>query len=74
MRPSPRPGQRLRRRPSKPAFDPSVIALLSLALGTLAAAFAGLLGFLKGFEAWQMPLVIAGSCWSSPRRPWSSPG
>ena len=35
---------------SKPAFDPSVIALLSLALGTLAAAFAGILGFLGKFE------------------------
>ena len=46
--------------PVKPAFDPSVIALLSLALGTLAAAFAGLLGFLKGFEDWQVPLVIVG--------------
>ncbi len=46
--------------PAKPAFDPSVIALLSLALGTLAAAFAGILGFLKGFEQWQIPLVILG--------------
>jgi hypothetical protein len=46
--------------PSKPAFDPSVIALLSLALGTLAAAFAGLLGFLGKFEAWQVPLVVIG--------------
>ena len=46
--------------PTKPAFDPSVIALLSLALGTLAAAFAGILGFLKGFEQWQVPLVIVG--------------
>jgi hypothetical protein len=46
--------------PAKPAFDPSVIALLSLALGTLAAAFAGILGFLKGFESWQVPLVIIG--------------
>ncbi len=46
--------------PAKPAFDPSVIALLSLALGTLAAAFAGILGFLKGFEQWQIPLVIIG--------------
>jgi hypothetical protein len=26
----------------------------------LAAAFAGVLGFLKGFEQWQVPLVIAG--------------
>jgi hypothetical protein len=46
--------------PAKPAFDPSVIALLSLALGTLAAAFASMLGFLKGFEDWQVPLVIVG--------------
>ena len=45
--------------PKKPAFDPSVIALLSLALGTLAAAFASLIAFLKGFEQWQVPLVIA---------------
>jgi hypothetical protein len=46
--------------PQKSAFDPSVIALISLALGSLAAAFAGILGFLKGFETWQVPLVIAG--------------
>jgi len=46
--------------PHKSAFDPSVIALISLALGSLAAAFAGILGFLKGFENWQVPLVIAG--------------
>jgi len=45
--------------PAKPAFDPSVIALISLALGSLAAAFAGILGFLGKFEAWQVPLVIA---------------
>ena len=45
--------------PAKTAFDPSVIALISLALGSLAAAFAGILGFLKGFETWQVPLVIA---------------
>jgi len=44
---------------AKPAFDPSVIALISLALGSLAAAFAGILGFLGKFEAWQIPLVIA---------------
>lgn len=44
--------------PQKSAFDPSVIALISLALGSLAAAFAGILGFLKGFENWQVPLVI----------------
>ena len=46
--------------PKKPAFDPSVVALLSLALGTLAAAFAGILGFLGKFEAWQIPLVVIG--------------
>ena len=44
--------------PAKPAFDPSVIALISLALGSLAAAFAGILAFLGKFEAWQVPLVI----------------
>ena len=44
--------------PAKPAFDPSVIALISVALGSLAAAFAGILAFLKGFEQWQVPLVI----------------
>lgn len=46
--------------PAKPAFDPSVIALLSLALGTLAAAFASLMVFLGKFEQWQIPLVVAG--------------
>jgi hypothetical protein len=46
--------------PSKSAFDPSVIALLSLAFGALATAFASVVLFLKGFEQWQIPLVIAG--------------
>jgi hypothetical protein len=46
--------------PAKPAFDPSVIALLSLAFGALATAFASVVLFLKGFEQWQIPLVIAG--------------
>jgi len=46
--------------PAKPAFDPSVIALLSLAIGALATAFAGILAFLGKFEQWQVPLVIAG--------------
>jgi hypothetical protein len=46
--------------PAKPAFDPSVVALISLALGSLAAAFAGILAFLGKFEAWQVPLVILG--------------
>jgi hypothetical protein len=46
--------------PAKPAFDPSVIALLSLALGSLAAAGASILVFLGKFEAWQIPLFILG--------------
>ncbi|HWY32965.1 MAG TPA: hypothetical protein VNX46_19525 [Candidatus Acidoferrum sp.] len=46
--------------PSKPAFDPSVIALLSLALGSLAAAGASILVFLGKFEPWQIPLLIVG--------------
>jgi hypothetical protein len=58
--PIPAPGTAAPAAPKKSAFDPSVIALISLALGSLAAAFAGILGFLKGFETWQVPLVIAG--------------
>jgi hypothetical protein len=58
--PIPAPGTAAPATPQKSAFDPSVIALISLALGSLAAAFAGILGFLKGFENWQVPLVIAG--------------
>ena len=58
--PIPAPGTAAPAAPTKSAFDPSVIALISLALGSLAAAFAGILGFLKGFENWQVPLVIAG--------------
>jgi len=46
--------------PKKPAFDPSVIALISLALGSLAAAGASILVFLGKFEAWQVPLVVIG--------------
>ena len=57
--PIPAPGTATPAAPQKSAFDPSVIALISLALGSLAAAFAGILGFLKGFENWQVPLVIA---------------
>jgi hypothetical protein len=41
-------------------FDPSVIALLSVAVGSLAAAFAGVATFLGKFEAWQLPIVLAG--------------
>ena len=46
--------------PAKPAFDPSVIALISLALGSLAAAGASILVFLGKFETWQIPLVVIG--------------
>ena len=46
--------------PGKPAFDPSVIALLSLAVGALATAVASFLAFLGKFEQWQVPLVAAG--------------
>ncbi len=48
--------------PSKSAFDPSVIALISLALGSLAAAFAGFLTFLGRFneDQWKLPLIIVG--------------
>ncbi len=46
--------------PAKPAFDPSVVALLSLALGAVAGAIAGALGFLGKFESWQVPLIIVG--------------
>jgi hypothetical protein len=46
--------------PVKLAFDPSVIALLSIALGTLAAAFGTVLGFLFKFPPWQIPFIVIG--------------
>ncbi len=46
--------------PKKTAFDPSVIALISVALGSLAAAAATFAAFLGKFAAWQIPLVVAG--------------
>ncbi len=46
--------------PQKPMFDPSVIALLSVAVGSLAAAFAGIATFLGKFPAWQLPIVLGG--------------
>ena len=45
--------------PAKSGFDPSVIALISVALGSLAAAAASALVLLGKFETWQIPLVIA---------------
>jgi hypothetical protein len=46
--------------PTKPAFDPSVVALLSVAVGSLATAFAAGLGFFGKFPQWQLPLIVAG--------------
>jgi hypothetical protein len=46
--------------PQKSAFDPSVVALVSVALGSLAAAFASFLAFFGKIEHWQVPLVIVG--------------
>ena len=46
--------------PAKRTLDPSVIALVSVALGSLTAAFAGFLGYLKGFALWELPLIALG--------------
>jgi hypothetical protein len=46
--------------PKKPGFDPSVVALASVALGSLAAAGAAILTFFGKFAAWQLPLALAG--------------
>lgn len=44
--------------PAKSGFDPSVIALISVALGSLAAAGASALVLLGKLETWQIPLAI----------------
>jgi hypothetical protein len=46
--------------PAKPRFDPSVVALISLAVGSLAAAFTTFLAFLGKFAVWQLPLLVLG--------------
>jgi hypothetical protein len=46
--------------PVKSKLDPSVIALISVALGSLAAAFTTFLAFLGEFAAWQLPLLVLG--------------
>jgi hypothetical protein len=46
--------------PAKLKFDPSVVALVSVAVGSLMAAFATFLAFLGKFAAWQLPLVALG--------------
>ncbi|HEY5346446.1 MAG TPA: hypothetical protein VIK62_08895 [Verrucomicrobiae bacterium] len=58
--PIPAPGTATPAAPHKSAFDPSVIALISVALGSLAAAFASILALLGKIEHWQVPLAIAG--------------
>ncbi|HEY3864130.1 MAG TPA: hypothetical protein VGO59_19855 [Verrucomicrobiae bacterium] len=45
---------------AKSKFDPSVVALISVAVGSLAAAFTTFLAFLGKFEAWQLPLLACG--------------
>jgi hypothetical protein len=46
--------------PAKPKFDPSVVALISVAAGSLAAALTTFLAFLGKFSAWQLPLLVCG--------------
>jgi hypothetical protein len=46
--------------PPKPAFDPSVIALMSVAFGSLTAAFVGVLTLLDKIAAWKLPLAAIG--------------
>ena len=46
--------------PAKLKFDPSVIALISVALGSLGVAFATVLAYLGKFDPWQFPFVFPG--------------
>ncbi len=46
--------------PAKKAFDPSVVALFSVAAGSLAAAFAAVITFLGKFPKSELPLLFAG--------------
>jgi len=46
--------------PAKLKFDPSVIALISVALGSLSAAAVGVGVFMGNFAAWQIPFVFGG--------------
>jgi hypothetical protein len=46
--------------PPKPKFDPSVVALISVAVGSLAAAFTTFLAYIGKFAAWQLPLLVVG--------------
>ncbi len=46
--------------PAKRTIDLSVIALVSVALGSLGTAFAQFLGYLKSLAPWQLPLIAIG--------------
>jgi hypothetical protein len=46
--------------PAKLKFDPSVIALISVAVGSLGVAIATVLAYLGKFDQWQIPFVFAG--------------
>jgi hypothetical protein len=46
--------------PAKLKFDPSVVALISVAVGSLGVAFTTFLAFLGKFAAWQLPLLVIG--------------
>jgi hypothetical protein len=46
--------------PGKLKFDPSVVALICVAVGSLGVALASVLGFFDKFDRWEIPLVIAG--------------
>ena len=47
--------------PKKPFFDPSVIALISVALGSISAAIATVAVYLGKFPSWQLPFVFGGA-------------
>jgi hypothetical protein len=46
--------------PPKPKFDPSVVALIGVAAGSLAVAFTTFLAYLEKIAAWQLPLYLLG--------------
>jgi hypothetical protein len=45
---------------AKRAIDLSVIALISVAVGSIMTAFATFLGYLKGIPPWELPLIALG--------------
>ncbi len=46
--------------PVKSKFDPSVVALISVAVGSLAAAAAAFLTFIEKIPAWRLPFLVMG--------------